>query len=425
MKILDTYALPHMERTGFDSDLNDEERASIESVHRFASEVMRPAGLALDRMSGEEVIAPTSPLWAMFASFGELGIDQEMFDSLEPAAAARLESLIYEELGWGDVGLALSLAAAGFPAQVAAAVGNTELMALCEGKIGCWPVTQPDAGCDMLDVYGTERHPESSAHKGNLVARFVGDEIIISGQTAAWISNGTIAQVAALCVPADYGDGIIGADGNPNRAVIIVPLDGPCVSRGKPLDKIGQIPLPQGEIFFDELRVPRSYAVCQNEAGRAGFLSILAHAGVFMAQVFTGLARASFENALAYAHERKQGGVELAQHQSVRYRLGEMYKKVEICRAMSRRAAHYLHTVDAPHASVSSTSKVVVTQNAFEVATEAVKLMGGAGLTSEYPAEKLLRDASSALIADGENFFLTQRLGSTICELYQAGWAND
>ena len=425
MKILDTYALPYVERTGFDADLDGEERAIIETVHRFARDVLRPTGLALDGLSAAEVIAPESPLWKVFPAFGELGIDQQMLDALEPAAAARVESLIFEERGWGDAGLALSLAVAGFPAQVAAATGNPDLVELCEGKIGCWPVTQPDTGTDVVDTYGAERHPEGTAHKGNIVARFKGDEIVISGQTSAWVSNGTIAQVGALCIPADYGDGVMNADGSPNRAVILAPLDGAGVSRGKPLEKIGQISLPQGEIFFDDVVLPRSYAVSQGEAGRPGFLSMLSQAGVFMSRVFTGLARAAFEHALIYAHERKQGGVVLAQHQTVRYRLGEMYKKVEACRAMTRRAAQYLHTADAPHSTVSSTSKVFVTQTAFEVANDALQMLGGVGLTKAYPTEKLLRDARSSLIEDGENFFLTLRLGTVVCDLYQSGWAND
>lgn len=425
MKILDTYELPHTERTGFDGGLTEEERAVSETCHRFARDVLRPLGMQLDRMSPADIIAESSPLWGVYPAFGELGIDEEALAEMEPAARARMESLIFEELAWGDVGLALSLAVAGFPAQVALASGNEDLVALCEGKIGCWPVTQPDAGSDMLDTYGAERHPGGKSSKGNVVARFDGDEIVIKGQTSAWVSNGTMAQVAALCIPADYGDGIIDADGNANRAVIIAPLEGPEVSRGKPLEKLGQLSLPQGEIFFDDLRVPRSYAVSHGEGGAPGFLSMLAEAGVFMSRCFTGLARAAFEHALAYAHERKQGGVALAQHQLVRYRLGEMYKKVEACRAMTRHAAHYLRTADSPHSTVSSTSKVFVTQTAFEVANDALQLMGGVGLTKEYPAEKLLRDARAALIEDGENYFLTLRLGTTVCNLYEAGWTQD
>jgi alkylation response protein AidB-like acyl-CoA dehydrogenase len=425
MRVLDTYALPHVERSGFDGDLNEEERAIVDTVHRFSRDVLRPIGTELDQMSAEEVIAPSSPLWSVYSAYAELGMDPRMMDEMEPAAAARLESLICEEMGWGDVGLCLGLGVAGFPLRVAQAIDDPELIELCTGKIGCWPVTQPDTGSDMLDAYGHERFPGAKANRGNVLARFDGDDIVINGQTSAWVSNGTIAEVGVLCCPADYGDGIIGEDGNQNRAVVIVPLDGKEVSHGKPLGKIGQISLPQGEIFFDNLRVPRPWAVSQDEAGTPGFYSVLSEAGVFMSQCFTGLARAAFEHALAYAHERKQGGVELAKHQMTRHRLGEMYKKVEACRAMTRRAAHYLRTAPAPHSTVSSTSKAFVTQAAFEVANEALQMLGGNGLTTEYPTEKLLRDARSSLIEDGENYFLTLRLGTTVCELYQSGWATD
>ena len=425
MRILDTYALPHVERSGFDGDLSEEERAVVDTVHRFARDFLRPLGTKLDQMTSEEVIAPSSPYWTAFPAYAELGMDPQMMAEMEPAAAARMEALICEELGWGDVGLCLSLGVAGFPLQVANAVGDPDLIELCTGKIGCWPVTQPDAGSDMLDAYGAERHPGTSANRGNVVARFEGDDVVINGQTSAWVSNGTIAEVAVLCCPADYGDGIIDADGNQNRAVILVPLDGKEVSRGKPLEKIGQQSLPQGEIFFDNLRVPRPWAVSQEIAGTPGFFSVLSEAGVFMSQCFTGLARAAFEHALIYAHERKQGGVELAQHQTIRYRLGDMYKKVEACRAMTRRAGHYLRAAPAPHPTVSSTSKVFVTQLAFEVANDALQMLGGNGLTKAYPTEKLLRDVRSALIEDGENYFLTLRLGTTVCELYQSGWASD
>ena len=144
-----------------------------------------------------------------------------------------------------------------------------------------------------------------------------------------------------------------------------------------------------------------------------------------MSQVFTGLARAAFEHALDYAHQRQQGGAALIAHQLVRYRLGEMYKKVETARAMTRRAAHYLRAAPAPHPTVSSTSKAVVTQLALEVANEALQMFGGNGLTREYPLEKLVRDARAALIEDGENNLLTLRLGSVLSDLYERGWARD
>lgn len=423
MRILRRYELPHVERSGFEADLSAEERTMVDSVHRFARDVLRPKGRALDRLSAAEVIAPGSPLWDVYAEYAKLGLDFTMLDDMEPAAAARLECLIVEELAWGDAGLALSLGVAGFPLQVAQAAGNEELIALARERIGCWPVTQPDHGSDMVDAYGAERHPGTPPPGSNVVARFGPDDITIKGQSSAWVSNGSIAQIAVLCCPADYGQGIVRADGKREQCVVMVPLDLPGVSRGKPLEKIGQVSLPQGEIFFDEVRVPRRFAICEGEGGAPGFLSILSVAGVFMSQVFTGLARAAFEHALAYANERRQGGTVLTDHQLVRYRLGEMYKKIEAARAMTRRAAHYLRAAPAPHPTVSSTAKAFVTQIGLEVANEALQMFGGNGLTKEYPLEKLVRDARSSLIEDGENYLLTMRLGSVVSELYRRDWA--
>jgi len=423
MRISRTFQLPHAERSGFEAALSEEERAIVETMHRFARDVMRPAAAALDRMTATDVISAQSALWTVYAKFVELGLDATMFDALEPAAAARLEALVMEELGWGDAGLAVSLAVASFPAQVAAASGKPELIELTRGKIGCWPITQPDRGCDFIDLYNVERHAGARPGSDNLIARFNDDGITISGQTSAWVSNGPVAQVAALCCPADYGTGVLRPDGIRNMAVIIVPLDLPGVSRGNALEKLGQLALPQGEIFFDSVTVPRGYAVASGEEGIAGFYSILAVAGTFMSQCFTGLARAAFEHALAYAHERKQGGVPIIQHQSVRWRLAAMYQKVEAARAMARRASYYLRAAPQPHPSVSSMSKAFVTQAAFEVADQAVQLFGGNGLTREYPVEKLFRDAKTALVEDGENFFLTLKLGQVLSDLHRTGWS--
>jgi alkylation response protein AidB-like acyl-CoA dehydrogenase len=425
MRILTSYQPPHVERAGFDPDLSGEERTLVENCHRFARDVLRPHGKALDGLSAAEVIAKDSPLWTVYAEYQKLGLDFASLDELEPAVAARLESLIVEELAWGDAGLTLSLGVAGFPLLVAQAAGNQELVDLAKERIGCWPVTQPDHGSDMVDSYGVERHPGSVPKPGNVVARFSGGEIVIKGQTSAWVSNGSIAQIAVLCCPADYGQGVVRPDGIRNYAVVIVPLDLAGVSRGKPLEKLGQITLPQGEIFFDDVRVPKRFAICEGESGAPGFLSVLSVAGVFMSQTFTGLARAAFEHALAYAHERRQGGAPLIEHQLVRWRLGEMYKRIEAARAMTRRAAHYLRAAPRPHPNVSSMSKAFVTQTAFDIANEGLQMFAGNGLTKEYPLEKLVRDARSALIEDGENYLLTLRLGSVLSDLYKKGWAND
>jgi alkylation response protein AidB-like acyl-CoA dehydrogenase len=125
-----------------------------------------------------------------------------------------------------------------------------------------------------------------------------------------------------------------------------------------------------------------------------------------MGQLFVGVARAAFELALDYAKERVQGGRPIFEHQSVRARLFRMFTKVEAARALARRVWSFTST-SFPQVHYSIASKVFCTNTAFEVASEAVQVFGGNGLSREYPIEKLLRDARASMIEDGCNEVLS------------------
>jgi acyl-CoA dehydrogenase len=414
--------LPHVERSGFEV-LSEEERAVQDAMHRFARDVMRPAGVALDRLTAEAAVAPDSPYWEFLATAASSGIG---FDSapegLPPQVAARLQALVIEEFGWGDAGLAVSLAAAAFPNLMAKRAGNQELIELTEGKLGAWVATQPDRGSDATMLYPGERHAATPrGNRGNLTAKISGGDIVINGQSSAWVSNGPVAQVAILTIAADYGEGFFDDDGHPHGVEVIVPLDLPGVTQGKPLEKIGKRPLPQGELFFDDVRVPVRYAVSTADRYWRGHADTWSTAGVAMGQLMTGLARAALEHALRYAHERQQGGAFLADHQMVQSRIGAMARKVETIRAVARRATEYSLMSPAKHPYYTGGSKVTCTELAFEVASEALQLFGGNGLTREYPMEKLFRDARAALIEDGENHLLNMKFGYLTAQLYRDG----
>jgi alkylation response protein AidB-like acyl-CoA dehydrogenase len=188
--------------------------------------------------------------------------------------------------------------------------------------------------------------------------------------------------------------------------VCLVPLDLPGVRRGKPLDKLGQRALNQGEIFFDEVRIPAEYMVIGAQAYAGVVETVLTLANASMGVIFVGLARAAFEQALAYAKERVQGGVPIIQHQNVKMRLFDMFRKVEASRALARRVLQY-NTTNPPQLEYSIASKVHSTSTAFEVATSALQVFGGNGLTREYPIEKLVRDARASMIEDGCNDILS------------------
>ena len=426
MKLKSKLTLPAAGLSGFETPLSDEEAAVQGGLHRFAKDVMRPLGAELDKMSAEDVIAPGSPYYSVFAEFAKLGLDPSMLSELPPDIAVRMESLIGEELGWGDAGLAVSLGVAGFPLEMAATMGNKELVDLCTGRIGCWMITHPDKGSDV-QVFDMAREwvPGQLGNKGNMSGKLQGDEIVINGQCSAWVSNGAVAQIALGYIGADYGDGFFDTDGRPHGMSVIIPLDLPGVSKGKPLDKIGQRSLPQGEIYFDNVRVPKRFAIALKDEYYGNMASAWSFAGTVMSQTFTGVARAAFELALHYCHERKQGGKRLIDHQLTRYRLGDMLRRVEICRSVARRSLSYARLSPLTHPYVTAAAKVTVTQEAMKVVDEAFQLFGGAGTSREYPIERMYRDARVALIEDGENYVLTMRLGLLAEQLYAEGWSQN
>jgi alkylation response protein AidB-like acyl-CoA dehydrogenase len=422
LRTSETLYLPSTERSGFEPVLSEDERAIQEKVHRFAADVMRPIGLTLDRMTAAEAIAPASPYWEVLQEAAALGLDNAAIAALPPEVAVRVQCLIAEELGWGDMGLAVSIGAAGVPLMVAQSAGNDELVELATGKIGCWVVTHSDRGSDVTSLYPEERHPGSLGNPGSLQARVTDDEIIINGSSSEWISNGAVAQIGALYIPADYGDGLLGDDGHPNGIGVVVPFDLEGVTLGEPITKLGQRGLPQGAIHFNDVRVPRRYALAERDGFYSAFAASWSWAGTFLSQASTGLARAAFELALAYAHEREQGGALLADHQLTQYRLGLMGRGVEATRALSRRTTQFATMAPRTHPYVTAQAKATCTQETFEVVNEALQLFGAVGLTPRHPAEKLLRDARASLIEDGENYVLTMRFGGLLSRLYRDGW---
>ncbi|MGE0621263.1 MAG: acyl-CoA dehydrogenase family protein [Pseudomonadales bacterium] len=380
------------------------ERSVRETTHRFAAEVLRPVGQRLDRLDPAEVIAGDSELWDVFRRYGELGFDVlgEGDAQLTPLEQARMRYATSEELGWGDAGLAIAFGVRGFPLMMAQLSGNAELIDRVKDNVtGCWAITEPDHGSDVLDFDGNVQAPASNPGRPNVIAKKHGDDYVISGQKSSWVSCGTIAQAAALfCAVDDGGDSL-------GRAVFVVPLDLPGVSRGKPLDKIGQRALNQGEIYFDEVKIPRSFMAVPSEAYAKAAELVLTNANTGMGTLFAGLARAALELAVDYAKERKQGGVPIIRHQSVRGRLFEMFRRVEAARALNRSVV-CSNALNGPRLEFAIASKVTSTQTAFDVASEALQIFGGNGTSREYPIEKIFRDARSSMIEDGCNYVLGQ-----------------
>ncbi|MEW6137449.1 MAG: acyl-CoA dehydrogenase family protein [Thermodesulfobacteriota bacterium] len=395
-----------MALSGLDVVLNDEQRAMVETARRFAHEVMRPAGRILDKLDPEDVIKRDSELWDVYRKYHQMGFHKLII----PKALGGLEvdplswTLIVEQLGYGDAGLCESLACSLVPFLLTAAFGDTEMhsfvRAYCDDTeakmVGCFAFTEPDHGSDW--VLAAEPGMEDPKLAPNVKAVKKGAEYIINGQKSAFISNGPIATHALLILNVDSSKGMQGT------GIAFLPLDLPGISRGKPLDKLGLRSYPQGAIIFDEVRIPENMMIVADP--HAGFQTqqwILTPAGELLSAINVGLAQAAFDEALAYAKVRVQGGKPIIEHQSIKLKLFKMMSMIESARAFSRSLAQYNAGNPPGSAMHAQSSKVYCTETAFKVASEAMQILGAYGLSKEFPVEKMFRDARAGMIGEENN----------------------
>lgn len=398
-----------------DTTLTDQHQAIRTLVRDLARKVIRPAARALDAVPASDVPTHTAYLGAMKATY-EAGLHgillPEAFGGmgLDPASI----HIALEELGAGSGALAVSIGVSSFPAfgctllasESEALVNEFVIPFTSDRKasvIGCWGITEPDHGTDWL--LGPELEVATQLTP-SLTARREGDGWVLNGQKAAWVSNGPIATHCFLFVGVEKAQGMRGA------GVALVDLRSPGVSRGKPWDKHGQRALPQGEIYFDDVRIPARQMLVQDPETYAFALdATLAMANSAMGAIFTGVARAAYEEAFRYAGERVQGGAPIRRHQAVQLTLSRMWQRVEIARAISRRALAFNYSTLTPSLKHAVASKVYCTEAAFQNAHEAIQVCGGMGLGRESDVEMLFRDARSALVEDGVNEALSLDVG--------------
>lgn len=390
-----------------DMRLTPEQQALKAHVHEFAKSVLRPTAAVMDRLPDpQQVIAPDSPFWTALRA----GYAQGIHTALVPTQCGGMGlsglslHLALEELGWGSADFAAALAVAGFPFAMVAATGKKELIdelvkpfvADKDARyIGCWAITEPDHGSDQF-MAGTPQFYDSKI-SGQVTARADGADYVINGQKAAWVSNGTIATHALTYLTLDPSKGLAGG------GVALIPLNLPGVSKSPPLDKMGQRALNQGGMTFTNVRIPKRYLLFDTASYEPILHQTLALTNGAMGAVFTGVARAAYEQALAYTKTRIQGGKPISEHQLVQRDLFDMFTKVETSRALSRAAMVYNATAQPPAIEYAIASKVYCTQACLEVTDTALQLFGGKGLTRDCPMEKLYRDARASLIEDGVN----------------------
>lgn len=409
-------------------ELSEEDRLLREEVHRFASEVIRPASIELDRMPAEDRIKPGSPYFKVMKQMKKLGYHRIMLPPEKGGIKMTplQRCIIFEELAWGSLGFATALGVDMIPFTCTALYGSKEAYEelvvpwLESDKLhGCWGVTEPEHGSDYLIMLREEKGVVERMGRGNVVAEKDGNEWVIRGQKSAWVSSAPVATHCGLHAQVKGGKTL--ADG----LFAVVPLE-KGVRKGKPVEMLGMRDDPQGELFFDEVRIPEHYVIVAPGFFYGIFVDqLLCLTSCGMGAFAVGLARAAFEEALSYAKQRIQGGVPIARHKNIKLKLYEMFEKVETARYYVRKATEYTHkkilelgTNDASprHARAA---QIYAKKIAFEVANDALQIFGAYGLSKEFVIEKFFRDARAMQIEDGTVEVLSLEASDDVIENYE------
>jgi alkylation response protein AidB-like acyl-CoA dehydrogenase len=389
--------------------VTEEHRAAAEMALSFAMDVMRPAGAILDRKSDPaEVISRDSVIWDVYKKHRELGfhlgaIPKEMGgikEDIDPLTAA----LVQEQLGYGDAGFAISFGVSSMPFIIASLFPNEKIKVFvqdfCEDTevkmIGCWAFTEPDHGSDW--ILGAQPGFDKPQFAPSVRAIRNGGDYILQGQKSAFISNGTIATHGVIYVSLDIARGMTGT------GMAFLPLDLPGISRGKPLDKLGLRSYNQGEIIFEDVRVPEWMMLIPDPELALNISQILfAAANGGLSLFFAGLARAAFDEAVRYAKSRIQGGKYLIKHQAIKLKLFDMFTMVESARTYARQVALQNAMQPPGSAKHALSAKIFATETAFKVASAAIQIHGGYGMSREFLIEKLFRDARVGMLGEENN----------------------
>ena len=353
----------------------------------------------LARDFARDEIVPHAGKWDRDACFpvavghrmGELGflgmLIPEEYDGLGLDTLSYLLAL--EEIAAGDASTAVLMSVHNsLPTQMLLHFGSEAqkeryLKPMARGEIiGAFALSEPEAGSD------------ASALRCQAVRD--GDDWLLTG-TKAWVSSGTVAGVIMVMARTDAPGDRRGSNG---ISCFIVTPDLPGFHVGKKEDKMGLRASPTVQLDFDELRVPGANLLGDDGKGFLYAMRSLDNGRLGIAAQAIGIARAALDAALDYAAERKQFGQPIREFQAIGFKLADMGSRIAAARAL-------LHATAAAKDRGESTTmyasmcKVLASETAMSVATEAVQIFGGYGYMKDYPVEKLFRDAKITEIYEG------------------------
>ncbi|XP_005235328.1 medium-chain specific acyl-CoA dehydrogenase, mitochondrial isoform X1 [Falco cherrug] len=368
--------------SGFSFELTDEQKEFQATARKFAVEEIIPVAAQYDK-TGEYPFPLIKRAW-------ELGlINSHIPESCGGLGLGSFEAcLITEELAYGCTGVQTAIEANSLGQMPVIIAGNEQqqkkyLGRMTEEPMMCaYCVTEPGAGSDVAGI-------KTKAEKK-------GDEYVINGQKM-WITNGGKANWYFLL-----------ARTNPDPKVpaskaftgFIVEANSPGIQIGRKEMNMGQRCSDTRGIVFEDVRVPKENVLIAEGAGFKIAMGAFDKTRPPVAAGAVGLAKRALDEATKYALERKTFGKPIVEHQAVSFMLAEMAMKVELARMAYQRAAW---EVDAGRRNTyyASIAKAFAGDVANQVATDAVQIFGGNGFNTEYPVEKLMRDAKIYQIYEG------------------------
>jgi acyl-CoA dehydrogenase len=293
--------------------------------------------------------------------------------------------LIAEEIARGCTGIGTAMEANGLSQAPVIVAGSDDqkkrfLTPMTEElKFAAYCVTEPDAGSDVAGI--------------KTMARKVGDDYVLTGNKM-WITNGSVADwyfVLAYTDPEKRHRGM---------SAFLVPRESEGIEVGKKEWNMGQRASDTRAVSFTEVKVPKENLLGQEGAGFKIAMSAFDHTRPPVASAAVGLAQAAFEHSVRYASERQSFGKPLSRHQAISFMIAEMAMNIEAARLLVWKSGAIIDS-GRRNTKEAAMAKAFAADMAIKVAVDAVQVFGGYGFSTEYPVEKLMRDAKVFQIYEG------------------------
>jgi alkylation response protein AidB-like acyl-CoA dehydrogenase len=212
-----------------------------------------------------------------------------------------------------------------------------------------------------------------------------------------WISNAGVSEFYTVIAQTDPSKGSKGI------TAFIVEKSDPGISFGAPEKKMGFRGSPTREVYFDNVEISDDRRIGDVGKGFSIAMDTLDHTRITIAAQALGIAQGALDAAEKYSHERKQFGKEIFEFQAIQFILADMAMNIEAARQLTYAAAAKSERNDKDLKFFSASSKAFASDVAMKVTTDAVQVLGGYGYVSDYPVERMMRDAKLTQIYEGTN----------------------